>query len=874
MKKLLRFTLTVLLSVVCGTMWAQEATGSGTLADPWNAVAANNFAAALPADEKTEQDYYIKGKIAKIANNGEFGARYGNATFYISDDGADANTFYVFRTYYLENQPWVEGNKQIKVGDEVIICGKLVNYKGTTPETVQNESYIYSLNGKTTDGGDDPGPEPGTPSGSGTLADPWNAVAANNFAATLASGEETEQDYYIKGKIAKINSNGYFGAQFGNATFYISDDGADANTFYVYRTYYLENQPWVEGNKQIKVGDEVIICGKLTNYKGETPETVQNKSYIYSLNGKTTDGGDDPGPEPGTPSGSGTLADPWNAVAANNFAATLASGEETEQDYYIKGKIAKINSNGYFGAQFGNATFYISDDGADANTFYVYRTYYLENQPWVEGNTQIKEGDEVIICGKLTNYKGETPETVQNKSYIYSLNGVTSEGGHVDPPVSGGIVFDPTVDKGSQSGNSTGEDQVTKNGVTIAASPTGSFGNGQQYRVYKSSTFTVSSTAGNIVKIELTCTADGEEKYGPGCFTDATPGTYTYEGKEGTWTGSATSVSMVASTNQVRMTKIVVTLEGGGVPAALTITGTTPFQGSTVVTITPSNADYAVYYTLDGSNPGTSSTAITYNAPFTITETTTVKAVEEDLNGELSSVVEKTFVKEEMATANNIAEFKNLAAGTEAVLKLTDAEVLYASGKDVFVRDASGAIDFFNTGLELTPNMKLNGSLTGIYSIYNNLPEFTKSDHTSTVSLTVTNGAAPVPVTLTIPEARDMKYVCDLVKINGVNFANASEGTNVSIYKDNEELVVFDKFKLWDSFTNYLSSSQIYDVTGLLVIYKEMYEIYPTVISESTGINEVSTTLDLNAPMYNLKGQRVDSSYHGVVIQKGKKVVR
>jgi hypothetical protein len=53
-----------------------------------------------------------------------------------------------------------------------------------------------------------------------------------------------------------------------------------------------------------------------------------------------------------------------------------------------------------------------------------------------------------------------------------------------------------------------------------------------------------------------------------------------------------------------------------------------------------------------------------------------------------------------------------------------------------------------------------------------------------------------------------------------------------------------------------------------------MYEIYPTVVTKTTGINEVTTTLDLNAPMYNLKGQRVDNSYHGVVIQNGKKVVK
>ncbi len=849
--------------------------GSGTLADPWNAVAAQNFTAALPADEPTEQTYYIKGKIAKIANNGEFSARFGNATFYISDDGADANTFYIFRALYLENQMWVEGNTQIKVGDEVIICGKLVNYKGTTPETVQNESYIYSLNGKTKEDGGTPGPEPGAPSGSGTLADPWNAVAAQNFTAALPADEATEQSYYIKGKIAKIANNGEFSARFGNATFYISDDGADANTFYIFRTLYLENQLWVEGKTQIKVGDEVIICGKLVNYKGTTPETVQNESYIYSLNGKTKDDGGTPGPgpEPGTPSGSGTLADPWNAVAAQNFTAALTADTPTEESYYIKGKIAQIASNGEFSARFGNATFYISDDGADANTFYIYRTLYLENQLWVEGNTQIKVGDEVIICGKLVNYKGTTPETVQNESYIYSLNGKTSEGGEV-PPVTGGIVFDPTVDKGSQGGSSSGEDQVTKNGVTIAASPTGSFGNGQQYRVYKGSTFTVSSTAGNIVKIEISCTAEGSEKYGPGCFTDVTPSTYTYEGTEGTWTGSATSVSMTASSNQVRMTKVVVTLEGGEVPAVLTISGTTPFQNSTVVTITPSNADYAVYYTVDGSDPGSSSTAKTYNAPFTITETTTVKAVEEDLAGELSSVVEKTFVKEEMSTAANIAEFKNLAVGTEATLTLTDAEVLYASGRDVYVRDASGAIDFYNTGLEFTPNMKLNGSLKGIYTTYNNLPEFTKSDNTSMSTLTVTNGAAPVPVTLTIPEARDMKYVCDLVKINGVVVGPSSEGNNSSIYKDNEELVLYDKFHIFEQHSDYAPMSDVFDFTGILVIYKDMYEIYPTVVTKTTGINEVTTTLDLNAPMYNLKGQRVDNSYHGVVIQNGKKVVK
>ena len=107
---------------------------------------------------------------------------------------------------------------------------------------------------------------------------------------------------------------------------------------------------------------------------------------------------------------------------------------------------------------------------------------------------------------------------------------------------------------------------MTKDGVTISVAPTGSFGNGQQYRVYKGATFTVTSTVGNITKVEITCSASGEEKYGPGCFTDATPGSYNYEGTVGTWTGNAASFSMTASTNQVRMTEIKVTIGDGSDP--------------------------------------------------------------------------------------------------------------------------------------------------------------------------------------------------------------------------------------------------------------------------------------------------------------------
>jgi len=151
-----------------------EATGTGTLQDPFNFIAATNAASALDADAISTQSYYIKGKISEIKY--PFDVQHGTATFFITDDGNKADgQFQVYSTLYLGNRKWAEGDTQIAVGDEVIIYGQLVNFKGTTPETASQKSYLYSLNG-VTDGGDPiPGGDP-TPGG-----DPLAAFTNGGF---------------------------------------------------------------------------------------------------------------------------------------------------------------------------------------------------------------------------------------------------------------------------------------------------------------------------------------------------------------------------------------------------------------------------------------------------------------------------------------------------------------------------------------------------------------------------------------------------------------------------------------------------------------------------------------------------------------------
>ena len=143
----------------------------------------------------------------------------------------------------------------------------------------------------------------------------------------------------------------------------------------------------------------------------------------------------------------------------------------------------------------------------------------------------------------------------------------------------GGIVFDADVDKGNASEDASNQTAytVSKSGVTLNVTKgiIGLFEDECHYRVYKGETLTITSTVGNIVSVEFTCTANDDEKYGPGCFSWST-GDYSYSGAVGTWTGSATSVEFVASTNQVRATQIVVKVAGGATGVEDVILDVTP----------------------------------------------------------------------------------------------------------------------------------------------------------------------------------------------------------------------------------------------------------------------------------------------------------
>ena len=290
-----------------------EGTGAGTLLDPFDCIAAINYATALSADVESTEDVYIKGKVVSITE--EYTTNYGNASFDISNDGENKNTFKVWRALYLGNKKFTSDKTQIKVGDEVIICGKVVNFKGNTPETVQGKAYLYSLNGVTEEGGSEGDNEGdfGEQKGSGTVDEPYNCAAALAFTSALGKDEKSEKEIYIKGIVSNIKYE--YDTNYGNGTFSISDDGTSKNEFLVWRALYLGNVKYTAGQEQPHVGDEVIICGKVVNYYGNTPETVQGEAYLYSLKCNYTGGGDEPG---------GGDDNPGGEVSGNSLSVTFA----------------------------------------------------------------------------------------------------------------------------------------------------------------------------------------------------------------------------------------------------------------------------------------------------------------------------------------------------------------------------------------------------------------------------------------------------------------------------------------------------------------------------------------------------------------------
>lgn len=205
-------------------------------------------------------------------------------------------------------------------------------------------------------------------------------------------------------------------------------------------------------------------------------------------------------------------------------------------------------------------------------------------------------------------------------------------------------------------------------------------------------------------------------------------------------------------------------------------------------------------------------------------------------------------------TYNSIAELKQLTPGTSGKLKFNNAQVLYANSNDMYVKDSSGAIDFFKTtNFVYEAGQKLNGTATVTYDTYNDMPEITA---VTDASITATAGTA-TPTAIT-PAASLPDYICQLVKVSG-KFKVEVSGTRTNYYitDGTNDIQIYNKWKLTDFDLGQVVDGSQGTATGIVVTYKSgdniNYEIALTALEyESAGLidpalqfsaNEVTVTL-------------------------------
>ena len=94
-------------------------------------------------NQQPETAVYVKGIVCRIQ---EISVQYGNATYYLSDDGkfsTDGVWLQVYRGYWLNAAKFTKGD-EFGVGDELLIKAVLIDYNGT-PETNQGTCEVISI---------------------------------------------------------------------------------------------------------------------------------------------------------------------------------------------------------------------------------------------------------------------------------------------------------------------------------------------------------------------------------------------------------------------------------------------------------------------------------------------------------------------------------------------------------------------------------------------------------------------------------------------------------------------------------------------------------------------------------------------------------
>jgi len=242
--------------------------------------------------------------------------------------------------------------------------------------------------------------------------------------------------------------------------------------------------------------------------------------------------------------------------------------------------------------------------------------------------------------------------------------------------------------------------------------------------------------------------------------------------------------------------------------AAVSASVTAPsVKAGTAVELTTATEDATIYYTVDGSEPTTSSDV--YSTPITINEDTTIKAVAVADNLENSDVATFSYTVLQKKT---IAEVRAMKAGDYA---LTTGVVTAVLGKNIYIQDNNAGIVLYGT-LNVKPGDEVEAS--GKVADYNTLLE-----------IEVVQADVKVLGQKEVPAAKELsaaelseQYEAMLVKVGKSKVESYSGGNYTAVDEKG------DSYQVRPVVAEWLEVDTSYDsITGVLGAFKDVYQLTP-----------------------------------------------
>ena len=383
------------------------------------------------------------------------------------------------------------------------------------------------------------------------------------------------------------------------------------------------------------------------------------------------------------------------------------------------------------------------------------------------------------------------------------------------------------------------------------------------FRAYNGYTITITAPTGsNITALSST---KGGKTFTSGI--SANVGTLSISNNAISWSGSSNSVVLSIS-GTVSFATITATYASEG---QVTTPSITPnggqFLDSQEVTLACTTDGAAIYYTLDGTDPTNASTE--YTAAFTVTETTTVKAIAVKDGLTESNVASATFTKVEPYTTMAALFAKATEVGTTATdcfVTFTDWVVTGANSSNAFITDGTKGLVVYGSGHGFVAGDKLNGTVACKVQLYNGGTELI-SLTSSSAGLTVTKDGVATPNEVSIADL-DGSYYGALIKVSNVTYSSSdgafldAESNSITPYKTLMTLPTFTdgkKYNVTGVYINYVKSS----VTTKEIAPRTEGDIVETVTIAASGYSTFSAVCDVTIP------EGVEAYYASGVSKKG-----